>query len=245
MKRLLLLITLTLAWGNLWAQDVVRHVNQATPDSIPTTVIPADSIAVDDDDDGPNVIGAKSMPRHEKGEENILGAPIYYDSTGHAYGTGEPATRSVYLPHGDEGLIPLPSRERDHFNHYFFECEILTSSYRTAAAGFNITYLPKKVGIYGSLLFSAPRRPYISLGPAFRLSGNSSPLDVHLYCGLTWSRTLGAEAGLRFAETARNGEFAWRSGSIGWANFNGHNYLTLGLSLELAAIAGIIFFWWW
>ena len=35
------------------------------------------------------------------------------------------------------------------------------------------------------------------------------------------------------------------SGSIGWANFNGYNYLTIGLSLELAALAGILFFWWW
>ena len=242
MKRFLL-ITLTLAWGSLWAQNVVRHVNQATPDSIPATVIPADSIAVDDDDE-PNVIGAKTMPRHEKGEENILGAPIYYDSTGHAYGTGEPASRSVYLPHGDDVLTPEAPRERNRFNHFFFECEVLTA-YHTTAAGINFTYLPKHVGIYGSLLFGGPRKPYFSLGVALRVVGNSAPFDVHLYGGITWSRTLGAEVGLRFAEPARSGLYAWRSSSIGWANFNGHNYLTIGLSLELAAIAGILFFWWW
>lgn len=244
MKRFLLLAALTLAWGSLWAQDVVRHVNQTTPDSIPATAIPADSIAIDDDDDGPNVIGAKSSPRHVKGEANILGAPIYYDADGNAIGTGEPATRSVLLPHGDAVLMPVTPPERNHFNHFFFEGEIL-SSHHNAAAGFNITYLPKRVGVYGSLLFSAPRRPYFSLGAALRLSGNTSPLDIHIYGGITWNRSLGAEAGLRFAEPARNNLFAWRSGSIGWANFNGYNYLTIGLSLELAALAGILFFWWW
>lgn len=238
MKRVLLLVALTFAWGSLWAQNVVRHVNQPSPDSIAV-----DSIAVDDDDDEPNVIGAKPSPRHIKGEANILGAPIYYDSTGHAYGTGEPASRSVYLPHGDDVLTPVTPRERNYFNHFFFECELLTT-YHATAAGVNLTYLPKHVGIYGSLLFGTTRRPYCSLGAALRLVGNTSPFDVHLYGGITWSRTLGAEVGLRFAEPARNGLYAWRSGSIGWANFNGHNYLTIGLSLELAALAGLLFFWW-
>ena len=68
MKRFLLLAALTLAWSSFWAQDVVRHINQGTPDSIPATTVPADSVAVDDEDDGPNVIGAKPTPRHKKGE---------------------------------------------------------------------------------------------------------------------------------------------------------------------------------
>ena len=239
MKRFLL-IALTLAGGSLWAQDVVRHVNQATPDSIPATVVPADSIAVDDDDDEPNVIGARPTPRREKGEDNILGAPIYYDADGNAIGTGEPATRAVLLPHGDAALNPV---EIDRFNHFFLEAELI-STFQNAALGFNFTYLPKRVGVYGSALFGRGTQ-YYSLGAALRLADRATSLDLQLYGGATWHRTLGAEAGLRIAETARSGRFAWRSASIGWANYNGNNYLITGLSLELATIAGALLFWWW
>ncbi len=240
MKRFLLLAALTLAWGSLWAQDVVRHINQATPDSIPATVIPADSVAVDEDeDDEPNVIGAKPSTYRKGGEANILGAPIYYDSTGRAYGTGEAATRTVHLPHFDETLHPV---EIDRFNHYFFELELI-GTVQNVAVGFNFTYLPKRVGVYGSALFGRGTQ-YYSLGAALRLSDRATSLDLHLYGGATWHHTLGAEAGIRIAETARpDYRFAWRSASIGWARFNGRNYLTLGLSLELAALVSWLFWW--
>lgn len=232
MKRILFLM-LALAWGSLWAQDVVRDSVKAAPANIP-----ADSIAVDDDDDE-NVIGAKPSPRHENGEANILGAPIYYDSEGRAIGTGEPATRSVHLPYGDAVLHPV---EIDNFNHFFFELEGIFK-YHNTALGFNFTYLPKKVGIYGSALFNN-RSQYYSLGAALRLSSASCRTDWQLYGGATFSHTLGVEAGLRIAETARNSSrFAWRSASMGWALFNGHHYFTLGISLELTAIVGLAFWW--
>lgn len=230
MKRFFLLVTLTLAWGSLWAQNVTP----ATPDSIPT-----DSIAVDDDDE-PNVIGAKPAPRHEKGEANILGAPIYYDSTGRAYGTGEQSSRIVHLPHFGETLRPV---EIDNFNHFFFELKSIFK-YHNGALGFNFTYLPRKVGVYGSALFNN-RNQYFSLGAALRLSSASCRTDWQLYGGATFSHSLGAEAGIRIAETSRNeGRFAWRSGSMGWALFNGHHYFTLGISLEVTALMGLLFWWW-
>lgn len=233
MNKKLLLLALTLAWGSLWAQDVVRDSTKATP-----AVIPADSIAVDEDDDEPNVIGAKPMPRKGSGEANILGAPIYYDSTGHAYGTGEPASRVAHLPHG-EVLHPV---EIDVFNHYFFELEVM-AHYRNAAVGFNFTYLPRRVGIYGSILFGSYSQ-YYSLGAALRLSANSHRIDWQLYGGATWHNTLGAEAGIRLAGTARdNDRFAWRSGSLGWALYNGRHYLTVGVCIEIAALAGWLVWW--
>ena len=239
MKRFLLLVALTFACSSLWAQEVVRQVTPATPDSIP-----ADSIAVDDDDE-PNVIGAKPTPRHKKGEANILGAPIYYDSEGRAIGTGEPATRTVMLPHGDAVLHPV---EIDNFNHFFFELEGIFK-YHNAAAGFNFTYLPRKVGIYGSALFN-DRKQYFSLGAALRLSSATCRTDWQLYGGATFSNTLGVEAGLRIAETSRDERrVAWRSASMGWALFNGHSYFTMGISLELSAIVGLGLLsgtlWWW
>ena len=232
MNKKLLLLALTLAWGTLWAQDVVR-------DSTKTTVIPADSIAVDDEDDGENVIGAKIAPHIGNGEANILGAPIYYDNEGRAIGTGEPATRVVSLPHGDVVLHPV---EIDNFNHFFFEIEGI-GSYHNGALGFNFTYLPHHLGIYGSALFNS-RNQYYSLGAALRLSSSTCSVDWQLYGGATWSNTLGAEAGIRIAETARNeSRFAWKSASLGWALFNGRHYATLGLSIEISAIAGLLFFW--
>lgn len=234
MKRLLLLVTLTLAWGSLWAQDVVR-------DSVKTTspVVPADSVAVDDDDDGENVIGAKPAPRREKGEDNILGAPIYYDADGNAIGTGEPATRIVHLPYFGETLQPV---EIDNFNHFFFELEGIFR-YHSGALGFNFTYLPRRVGVYGSALFNSHTQ-YYSLGAALRLSSATCRTDWQLYGGATMSHSLGVEAGIRIAETARpDSRFAWRSASMGWALYNGNHYFTMGLSLEITALVGLAFWW--
>lgn len=232
MKRFLLLAALTFAWGSLWAQDVVRHINQ--PDSIAV-----DSIAVDDDDDEPNVIGAKPSTYRKGGEANILGAPIYYDSEGRAYGTGEKSSRLVHLPQLGDSLHPVVL---DNFNHFFLEMEVM-GRYRNAAIGFNFTYLPRHLGIYGSALFGNHSQ-YYSLGAALRLSSASSNIDWQLYGGATFSHTLGAEAGIRIAETARkDSRFAWRSGSIGWALYNGSHFLTVGLCLEAAAL--ISWFFWW
>lgn len=227
MKRLLFLL-LTLAWGSLWAQDVVR-------DSIR---IATDSIAVDDDDE-PNVIGAKPAPRTSSGEDNILGAPIYYDSEGRAYGTGEPSSRVVHLHKDLDGLRPV---EFDNFNHFFLELKSIFK-YQNAALGVSFTYLPHNVGIYGSVLFNG-KGQYLSLGSALRLSSASCRSDWQLYGGLTLNRTLGFEAGLRIAETShRDRRFAWNSVSTGWALYNGHHYFTLGLSLEVTALAAIFLFW--
>lgn len=235
MKRFLLLAALTLAWGSLWAQDVVRDTLKSNAVSVPT-----DSVAVDDDDDEENVIGARPSSYKKGGEANILGAPIYYDSTGHAYGTGEPASRAVLLPHGEVSLRPV---EIDNFNHFFLELEGITN-YHNVAVGLNFTYLPRRVGVYGSALFGS-RTQYFSLGAALRLSSATCRTDWQLYGGATMSRTLGAEAGLRLAETARNdGRFAWRSVSMGWALYNGHHYFTMGLSLEVTALIGLAFWWW-
>lgn len=236
MNKKLLLLALTLAWGTLWAQDVVR-------DSTKATIISADSIAVDDDDDEPNVIGAKPMPHKIKGEANILGAPIYYDNEGYAIGTEDTASRAVQLPHGDEVMYSVEPEEKNVFNHFFLEGECI-STFRSIAVGLNFTYLPRRVGVYGSVLFGQNRKPYFSLGGALRLATPTLWLDIHLYGGATWHTSIGAEAGIRFAETARdNGRFAWRSASIGWANYSGHNYLTIGLSVELSALIGLAIWW--
>ena len=73
MKRLIL-IALLMAWGTVWAQDVVRDSVAASTDTI---------------DNEENVIGAKPRPKGEKKEANVLGAPVYYDQNGNVKGSGE------------------------------------------------------------------------------------------------------------------------------------------------------------
>ena len=234
MKRVFATLLL-LAWLPLWGQVV-------QPDSTART-FPADSVAVDDDqdDDGPNVIGARPAPRRPQGEPKVLGAPVYYNHDGSIRGSRQPA----HQPH--RGSRPgLPERHYLNnlgLNYSSFFLEMEAALGRRSALGLNLTYLPERWGIYGSALFG-PRREYFSVGPAVRLSGMQSTVDWHLYSGLTFGRRVGGEIGFRVAATSRGSEFCWSSASIGMAVIDGSSYLTLGLSLELSALLGLSIFLW-
>ncbi len=224
-----------LAWLPVWGQVV-------QPDTA-RRVIPADSIAVDDDedDDGPNVIGAQPAPRRPKGEANIIGAPVYYNQDGSVRGSRQPAPPSR---RGGRPAMPEHHYLNNvglNFNSVFLEVEAAMG--HRSALGLNLTYLPERWGVYGSALFG-PRRQYYSIGPAVRLSGRQSSVDWHLYSGLTFGRRLGGEIGFRVAAPSRGHEFCWTSASLGMAVIDGNSYLTLGLSLELSALLGLSLFFW-
>lgn len=234
MKRVFALL-LTLAWLPLWGQV-------ALPDSTQRTV-PADSVAVDEDDadDGPNVIGAQPAPRRPKGEANIIGSPVYYNTDGTVRGSSQPARMPS---HRSRPAMP----ERHYLNNvglnfssFFLEVEAALG--QRSALGLNFTYLPERWGIYGSALFG-PWREYFSVGPAVRLSGLQSSVDWHLYSGLTFGHRVGGEIGFRVAAPSHSSEFCWSSASLGMAVIDGRSYLTLGLSLELSAILGLSLFLW-
>lgn len=234
MKRVFALLLL-LSWFPLWGQV-------ALPDSTQRTV-PADSVAVDEDDedDGPNVIGAQPAPRRPKGEANIIGAPVYYNPDGSVRGSRQPASR----PHrGSRPAMPEHHYLNNpglNYSSFFLELEAALGS--RSALGMSFTYLPERWGIYGSALFG-PRREYFSVGPAVRLSGINARVDWQLYSGLTFGHRVGGEIGFRVAAPSRGSEFCWNSASLGMAVIDGRSYLTLGLSLEISALLGLSLFLW-
>ncbi len=242
MKKILTLL-LAMAWLPLWGQVVV-------PDST-GRAIPADSIAVDedDDDDEPNVIGARPQPRQTKGEANVLGSPIYYDLDGNAIGGNDRRATASPRHHRQRpsGTYRMPEHHYlnnvgRNFNSYFFEVETLIGI-NDLALGANFTYLPERWGLYGSAL-GGNRRNYFSLGPALRLSGRDSRLDFQLYGGAVFGHRAGGEVGLRLAGPSRNSEFCWASASMGLMFLGNDTYLTIGLSLEVAAISALTLFFW-
>ncbi|MBP3763830.1 MAG: hypothetical protein J6I49_08160 [Bacteroidales bacterium] len=241
MKRILLIAAMLFGMGTAAMAQV--ELTDST-----RRAIPADSIAVDDDeeDDGPNVIGAQPMPSRPKGEANVLGVPVYYDREGNVRGSHQaPAHRRGQSP---QGVYRMPEHHYRNnvgfnFNSCFFEVETLIGT-RDAALGASFTYLPERWGVYGSAL-GGVHRNYFSVGPALRLSGRESALDWHLYGGALFSgRRTGGEVGLRIASQAGSSKFCWTSASMGMAFLNNQTYLTIGLSLEVAALSALTFFFW-
>ncbi len=222
MKRLIL-IALLMAWGTVWAQDVVRDSVAASTDTI---------------DNEENVIGAKPRPKGEKKEANVLGAPVYYDQNGNVKGSGE--NSEVYRRPKHHYLNNLSSR----YCSLFVEGTLITGRHDSGIGG-NFTYLPKRWGFY--ITANAGRRhTYLSAGAALRLSGYESSLDWQLYGGIGGGgRHLGGEVGLRVAPPQRSSKFCWTSASIGYANYGGHSYFTGGVSLDLVGAMALttILFW--
>lgn len=223
MKKLLTLVLL-LACGTVWAQDVVR-------DSVPAAV--ADSA-----DNEENVIGAKPTHTISRREANVLGAPVYYNPNGSVRGGGD--TSAFY--HRPKHHYRNNLEER--YSSIFAEGEVLrgTNDY---AFGLNFTYLPKRWGAYGSVLFGV-KHDYLSVGPALRLSDYDSYLDWQLYGGIMLGgRSAGAEVGLRMATPQHDSEFCITSASMGIAIVGSHAFVTFGASVGLLAAVGVssLLFW--
>lgn len=202
----LLIIVLTLVSVTVWAQDTVRSGNPAS-----------DSPALGDE------------PRQTVHKEsNVLGAPVYYDINGNVRGTANPTP--FYKRPKHHYLNNLDNR----FCSFFFEGKTLIGS--DYAVGPNFSYVPKRWGAYGTVLFGF-EHDYLSVGPVLRLSDYDSRIDWQLYCGLMLGgRSAGAEAGLRMAVPQHNSEFCWTSASAGVAIVGGKPFFTLGCSLDLLVI---------
>lgn len=222
MKRLIV-IMLMLASVTVWAQDVVR-------DSVPAN---ADADTAEE-----NVIGGRVVKYHQSKEQNVLGAPIYYDRYGNERGAKRPADNQYRRPERHY-LNSL----RNSYNSFFFEMEGLFG-YSDLAWGANFTYLPNRWGVYGSALFGI-HHDYLSVGPALRLSSSEGGVDWHLYSGLMVGRHVGGEIGFRCAAPRSGGGFCWTSASLGMAVVNGRSFVTCGMSLELSALLTlpVVLFW--
>ncbi len=234
-----------------WSQDVQRD---SLP--LPATLPAADSVDTldeDDADDEPNVIGARPSPKQNPAEENLIGAPVYYDRNGNIVGAEKQHQGYKRPKHHYRNNVGL------NFNSFFVETEALIG--HNSAIGISFTYLPQRIGVYGKVFLSKGNE-YYNLGAAARLSGVDSRWDWHLYGGIIlnngfatpskintttdFSRHLhiGGEIGFRMASPSKRGEFCWTSVSMGLATVNGYSYLTVGLSLEIAAITALSLFLW-
>lgn len=225
MKKLLTLVLLLVS-GSVWAQDVVR-------DSVPA--VADDTTAVEE-----NVIGTKPSLRYDKGrkEANVLGAPVYYDGNGNVRGSG--ISSQIYHRPKHHYLNNLDN----NFCSIFLEGEAL-HGVNDFAIGLNFTYLPKRWGAYGSVLFGYNRN-YLSVGPALRLSGYDSSVDWQLYGGVMFGgRSTGGEVGLRVATPQRSKEFCFTSVSVGCAVVGSHAFVTFGASIDMVAIFGLATFLFW
>ena len=216
MKKILFLLVLAMAGSLAWAQAPVKD-----------SVARADSSEVEE-----NVIGGRVMSPKGRGEANVLGAPVYYDINGGVRG-GRVASDGRYHRPKHHYLNNLGY----YFDSYFVEMEGMFGDDELAMGG-SFTYLPDRWGAYGSALVGI-NHDYLSVGPAVRLSQEGSFIDWHLYGGVMIGQTLGGELGMRWAVPSRKGSFSWSSGSMGLVVVDGRSYLTVGLSLEIAALVSL------
>ena len=218
MKRTLVILLL-LACGTAWAQEVVT-----------------DSTMVADT----NVIGGRVQRIGVQREQNVLGAPVYYNLDGSLRTPGHRGNpRGEYVRPQHHWRNTLDSR----YCSYFCELEGMLGT-GDLAIGLNFTYLPNRWGVYGSLL-TGLAHDYASLGTALRLVDYDSPCDWHLYGGLTVGDGIGGEVGMRIAAPKQDGNFGWCTGSMGMVFMDGEAYITFGMSLDIAALTtlSLLLFW--
>ena len=173
-------------------------------------------------------------PRSRRGgERNVLGAPVYYDTLGNVLGSSTPADSIYHRP-------PHHFRNRleDEFCSTFLEFTGLFA-HNDFAVGARLSYVPERWGLYGSGSVGF-RHTYFSAGPVLRVSDCGDMLDLQVYGGLTLSRWLGSEAGVRLALPYED-KFCWTSMVMGLGYVNRHTYFTIGFSLSLQP--GFFFLW--
>ena len=185
----------------------------------------------DTTDNEENVIGGRVQRTNTQKESNVLGTPVYYNLDGSVKEGNHRGN-----PRGEYNMPEHHYRNTlsRHFNTYFCELEGMFGP-KDIAGGFNFTYLPERWGMYGSMMVGL-RRNYASVGAALRLSDTYDEFDWHLYGGVICGDGVGGEGGIRIGGTRSDSGFGWCTGSMGVAVMDGRGYLTLGLSLEIAAL---------
>lgn len=185
----------------------------------------ADSVAAG------RVLGNESQVKRSR-ERNVLGAPVYYDTLGNVIGQSVPADSFYHRPKHH-----FRNRLEDDFCSFFLEGQTMLSAYDIALGG-QMVWVPRRWGVYASGLVGE-RRGYFSAGPVWRMSDCGNWIDWQLYGGLTVSRHLGGEVGIRMGAPKLWGDFCWTSMSLSVGYVNGYNYVTLGLSLTLTSLVAI------
>lgn len=144
---------------------------------------------------------------------------------------------------------PANLQEGHEYSHLFVEGLLAYESYGSLGAGATVAYLPEWIGGYASATAYNSHSMY-TFGPAIRPLANIASLDWQVFCGLAYAapitryfnNRLGFEIGTRFAPNADSDgdRFAWWSVSLSRLFVNQHSYFTIGLSVNLIALTGII-----
>lgn len=122
----------------------------------------------------------------------------------------------------------------DFSSHFIDVTRIINSNW-----GISYSYIQKRVGWYVSALFDNNNLGFVT-GPVFRICSPTSEVDFHLYGGAGYYRNnLAYDVGIRIAPTP-NKSFCWWDLTMGLTNIDNHNYVTIGGSLCVSAIVGII-----
>ena len=204
MKRLIIIGLLLLGCGTAWCQS-------------------ADSTG--------RVLGDNPQVRRSR-EQNVIGAPIYYDTLGNVIGRSAPVDSFYHRPKHH-----FRNRIEDEFCSVFLEGQ--TKLGNDISLGCQVAWVPQRWGIYGSACVNRHMCEF-SLGPVYRLSDCGNWIDWQLYGGLS-SRflALGAEVGVRVASPKLWGDFCWTSVSLTVGHVQETTYVALGLSLTLASLVAI------
>ena len=204
MKRLVVIGLLLLACGAAWAQTT---------------------------DSTERVLGDNPRPRMKR-VQNVIGAPVYYDTLGNVIGKGAPSDSVYHLPKHH-----YFNRIEDDFCSFFLEGQTLLT-YNNIAFGGQMAWVPRRWGVYASGLVGG-NAYYLAAGPVWRMSDCGNSLDWQLYGGLTVSHRLGCEIGVRMGAPKLWGDFCWTSMSLTVGHVNRNYYFTLGLSLTLTSLVAI------
>ncbi|MDY5969365.1 MAG: hypothetical protein SPJ13_05080 [Bacteroidales bacterium] len=124
-------------------------------------------------------------------------------------------------------------------SEWFVETKVMLAS--IAGVEWQVAYVPRHFGLFGSLAIggeSSFHRNMLSAGVVLRPIAEPRWIDLQLYGGIAGGYGIGTELGIRLA-TVSGTRFSWVSGSYGWIITNKAAILTLGLSIDMAALFGL------
>lgn len=131
----------------------------------------------------------------------------------------------------------------DEFSVAFLELGVM-GGWHQSAVGLNLAYVPSRWGGYVEG-YMGSKFNTLNLGGVMRLMDDSHRLDWQLYGGLCIANAPGLQLGTRLSSqhNTMQKSFSWWSvsGSSIW--MGGERYITIGLSIGLAA-TGLLLIWW-
>lgn len=147
------------------------------------------------------------------------------------------------VPFVGMSIVPATTKMRDwwdekmfHVPHHFSE-GIIGYGGNEWYIGANYSYMPSKIGMYGSFMYGFEGDYCANIGPSLRLTNSDETwVDVHLFQGIgVFSNRIGGETGFRFG-FGKNRKFSLWSLSTSMCYSKDHYAVTAGLSWPIVGI---------